>query len=322
MTVSERTAFSGLIRKKALELGFDLCGIARYRPLEECKPVLEDWLKAGMNDKMGYLARDIQKRLDPGLLFQGAKSIVVTGMSYYSENRQRAPGAPIISRYAYGIDYHEIVIPRLEELLSFVKKLLPETGGKTFCDSGPILEKAWAREAGLGWQGRHSVLINRAIGSFFFIGILILNIELEYDKPHSGDFCGDCRLCIDACPTGAINENHTIDARKCIANLTIENRGPINEDLVPFLGGRAYGCDKCQEVCPWNNHARQNINPEMMMPDEIADMTVEEWQELSAEKFDMLFSRSAIERVKYENFRRNIIAAIRSTKQNRPFSSP
>ncbi len=321
MTGSERMAVSGLIRKKASELGFNLCGIAQCRPLEECRPVLEEWLNAGMNDKMGYLARNVQKRLDPGFLLQGAKSIVVTGMNYFSENRQKHSGVPVISRYAYGIDYHEILIPCLEELLSFVKNLVPETEGKTFCDSGPILEKAWAIEAGLGWQGRHSVLINREIGSFFFIGILVLNIELEYDKPHSENFCGDCRLCIDSCPTGAINENHTIDARKCIANLTIENKGPIREDLLPFLGGRVYGCDKCQEVCPWNNCARQNTNREMMLPDEIADMSVEEWQGLTAERFEMLFGRSAIGRVKYENFRRNINAAIGSGKPIRPSSA-
>lgn len=320
MTESERIAVSGLIRKKAFELGFDLCGIAQCRSLEEYRPVFEEWLNAGMNDKMGYLARNVQKRLDPGLLLQGAKSIVVTGMNYYSENRQRHTGVPVISRYAYGIDYHGILIPCLEELLSFVKSLVPETEGKAFCDSGPILEKAWAKEAGLGWQGRNSVLINRAIGSFFFIGVLILNIELVYDKPHRGDFCGDCRLCIDSCPTGAINENHTIDTRKCISNLTIENKDPIREELLPFLGGRVYGCDKCQEVCPWNNSARQNTNREMMPPDEIADMSVEDWQGLTAERFEMLFGKSAIGRVKYENFRRNIIAAISSGKPVRPSS--
>jgi len=320
MTESERIAVSGLIRKKAFELGFDLCGIAQCRPLKEYQSVFEEWLNAGMNDKMGYLARNVQKRLDPGLLLHGAKSIVVTGMNYYSENRQRHTGVPVISRYAYGIDYHGILIPCLEELLSFVKSLVPETEGKAFCDSGPILEKAWAKEAGLGWQGRNSVLINRAIGSFFFIGVLILNIELVYDKPHRGDFCGDCRLCIDSCPTGAINENHTIDTRKCISNLTIENKDPIREELLPFLGGRVYGCDKCQEVCPWNNSARQNTNREMMPPDEIADMSVEDWQGLTAERFEMLFGKSAIGRVKYENFRRNIIAAISSGKPVRPSS--
>ena len=320
MTGAERIAVSGLIRKKAFELGFDLCGIAQCRPLKEYQSVFEEWLNAGMNDKMGYLARNVQKRLDPGLLLHGAKSIVVTGMNYYSENRQRHTGVPVISRYAYGIDYHGILIPCLEELLSFVKSLVPETEGKAFCDSGPILEKAWAKEAGLGWQGRNSVLINRAIGSFFFIGVLILNIELVYDKPHRGDFCGDCRLCIDSCPTGAINENHTIDTRKCISNLTIENKDPIREELLPFLGGRVYGCDKCQEVCPWNNSARQNTNREMMPPDEIADMSVEDWQGLTAERFEMLFGKSAIGRVKYENFRRNIIAAISSGKPVRPSS--
>ena len=320
MTESERIAVSGLIRKKAFELGFDLCGIAQCRPLKEYQSVFEEWLNAGMNDKMGYLARNVQKRLDPGLLLHGAKSIVVTGMNYYSENRQLHTGVPVISRYAYGIDYHGILIPCLEELLSFVKSLVPETEGKAFCDSGPILEKAWAKEAGLGWQGRNSVLINRAIGSFFFIGVLILNIELVYDKPHRGDFCGDCRLCIDSCPTGAINENHTIDTRKCISNLTIENKDPIREELLPFLGGRVYGCDKCQEVCPWNNSARQNTNREMMPPDEIADMSVEDWQGLTAERFEMLFGKSAIGRVKYENFRRNIIAAISSGKPVRPSS--
>ncbi len=178
------------------------------------------------------------------MLLPGAKSLVVTGLSYYSEIKQKDPRAPVLSRYAYGVNYHDVISPKLEKLLEFIKAhihLIVRAGYSVI--RAHLLEKAWAREAGLGWQGKHSIVINKKIGSFFFIGALVLNIELDYDTPFEGEYCGECRLCIDECPTGAINDNRTIDARKCIANLTIENRGPIPEDIIPKLGGRVYGCD-------------------------------------------------------------------------------
>jgi|APIni6443716594_1056825.scaffolds.fasta_scaffold109289_2 epoxyqueuosine reductase len=300
------------IRKKIPELGFDIWGIAKSRSLDEYGPYLEAWVDAGMNDKMGYLARDINKRLNPVNLFPEAKSLIVTGLSYYSENKQKDPMAPVLSRYTYGIDYHEVISEKLEKLLSLIKSLVPGTEGQIVVDTASLLEKAWAREAGLGWQGRHSIMINKNIGSFFFIGILVLNIDLDYDAPFDRDYCGDCRICIDACPTGAINDNRTIDTRKCISNLTIENRGPIPQDIVPHLGRRVYACDRCQEVCPWNKHVEQNKTPEFAINDEVAEMSLSEWQNLSQEKFTRLFGKTSMCRVRYEKLMGNIEAALKS----------
>jgi epoxyqueuosine reductase len=300
------------IRKKIPELGFDIWGIAKSRSLDEYGPYLEAWVEAGMNDKMGYLARDINKRLNPVNLFPEAKSLIVTGLSYYSENKQKDPMAPVLSRYTYGIDYHEVISEKLEKLLSLIKSLVPGTEGQIVVDTASLLEKAWAREAGLGWQGRHSIMINKNIGSFFFIGILVLNIDLDYDAPFDRDYCGDCRICIDACPTGAINDNRTIDTRKCISNLTIENRGPIPQDIVPHLGRRVYACDRCQEVCPWNKHVEQNKTPEFAINDEVAEMSLSEWQNLSQEKFTRLFGKTSMCRVRYEKLMGNIEAALKS----------
>jgi epoxyqueuosine reductase len=310
MAGSDIELLSFQIKDNAKKIGFDICGITRSRSLEEYGPFLKDWISKGMNDKMGYLERDIGKRLDPGLLFHGAKSLVVTGLNYYADIAQKDRSVPILSRYTYGTDYHDVITGKLEKLLMWIKSVRPEAEGKPVVDSSPVLEKAWAREAGLGWQGRHSIVINRQIGSFFFIGILILNIELQYDRILKKDLCGSCRLCIDECPTGAINDNRTIDARKCIANLTIENRGPIPEDIGPFLGRRIYGCDRCQEVCPWNKKAVPNKNPEFTLSDGIRNMKLDDWESLSKEQFVRLFGKSPVGRVKYEQFVRNINLAI------------
>jgi epoxyqueuosine reductase len=297
---------SVLIKQKAIGLGFDICGIAASRPLIEREEILKDWCSAGMNDCMHYLSRDFEKRIDPNYLVPGAKSLIVTGLSYYTDNKQKEPDVPVLSRYAYGESYHTVIKRKLDKLLSYIQTFFPEAEGRAFVDSAPLLEKAWAAEAGLGWQGKHSVVINKEIGSFFFIGTLILNVELDYDKPASRDYCGDCTLCIDSCPTMAINENRTIDARKCIANLTIENRGPIPEELIPRMGARVYGCDICQEVCPWNKGAKIHHTPDFDLPEEVQNMTKEEWLNLTKEKFNRLFKGTALERRKYEPFMRNV----------------
>ena len=299
-----------LIKDKARETGFDLCGIAEARSLSEYFQVLKEWCGKGMNADMAFLARDMGNRFDPSLNLPGVKSVVVTGLSYNLEMMQKEPGVPLLSRYAYGIDYHEVIREKLESIHGLIKSLAPGTTGKVFVDSGTIAEKMWAKEAGLGWQGRHSIIINDTIGSFFLIGIILTDLELLHDKPYSGDHCGDCRLCIETCPTGAINEDRTIDARKCIANLTIENREPIPAEIVPKLGRRVYGCDRCQEVCPWTSNALPCRTPEFFLDDEISAMTTEEWKSLTEDKFMELFSRSAIKRVKYDRFVRNIGAAL------------
>lgn len=312
MTTSADTTTSMLIKDKARELGFDLCGIAQSRSLKEREAVLKNWCSEGMNAGMGYLSRDIEKRINPEFLVPGAKSLIVTGLSYYTDKQQREPGVPILSRYAFGENYHDVIKRKLDKLFLYIKGIKPETIGRAFVDSSPLLEKAWAVEAGLGWQGRHSIIINKELGSFFFIGTLILNIDLAYDDQVIEENCGKCRSCIDLCPTAAINENHTIDARKCIANLTIENRGPIPEDIIPSIGGRVYGCDKCQEVCPWNNDAKPHANPEFNLPEEIEKMKKEDWINLSEENFNRLFKGTAIERRKYEPFMRNVTDVTKS----------
>jgi epoxyqueuosine reductase len=307
MNASHDNTISGQIKQKAYELGFDLCGIAPSRPLVERGNILQQWCERGMNCDMNYLERNIEKRIDPEYLIPGAKSVIVTGLNYFTDNKQEEPNVPVISRYAYGTNYHDVITKKLEVMLEFIRGLEVETDGRSFVDSEPLLEKAWAVEAGLGWQGRHSIVINDKIGSFFFIGIIVLNLKLDYDNPYKENRCGNCRLCIDQCPTGAINEDGTIDARKCIANLTIENRGPIPEDLIPKIGGRVYGCDKCQEVCPWNRHAKSHNTPEFELPEELRLMKKEEWLNLTREQFDRLFKDSPVERRKYEPFMRNVI---------------
>ncbi|MCJ7820744.1 MAG: tRNA epoxyqueuosine(34) reductase QueG [Bacteroidales bacterium] len=312
MAVPGKDNLSALTREKAFELGFDLCGIAKARALDEYGAVLKSWCETGMSGDMIYLSRNIEKRVDPEFLFPGVKSLVVTGLNYFSENKQTAPGVPVLSRYAYGVNYHDVINAKLEKLLAYIKTIESKAEGRPIVDSAPLLEKEWAHEAGMGWQGKHSILINKETGSFFFIGTLLLNLELEYDSPFKGEYCRECRLCIDSCPTGAINNNRTIDARKCIANLTIENRGPIPEEIIPRLGGRVYGCDKCQEVCPWNKHAKSNLAPEFAINEEVAGMSRDDWQFLTGEQFTRLFKGSAVERVKYEHFIRNIRAALKS----------
>jgi epoxyqueuosine reductase len=306
MTTSADKSLSAMIKQKAHDLGFDLCGIAPSRSLKERENILREWCASGMNGEMSYLGKNIEKRIDPDSRVLGAKSVIVTGLNYYTDNKQEEQDVPIISRYAFGINYHDVIKEKLELILEFIKGLEPEMEGRSFVDSEPFLEKAWAVEAGLGWQGRHSIVINNRIGSFFFIGIIVLNIEIDSDKPFKENRCGNCRLCIDLCPTGAINENGTIDARKCIANLTIENRGPIPEDIIPKIGGRVYGCDRCQEICPWNRNAKSHKTPEFELSGELKQMKREEWLNLTRDQFDKFFKGSPIERRKYEPFMRNV----------------
>jgi epoxyqueuosine reductase len=297
---------SAKIKAKAHELGFDLVGIAQPGRLTGHGEKLLQWCSEGMNGSMGYLARNVEKRTDPGLLFTGARSLIVTGLNYFTGKEQGGNGIPVISRYAYGENYHDVIIGKLNSLLVYIKELVPEADGKSFVDSAPLLEKAWAQRAGLGWPGRHSVLINRQLGSFFFIGILITKLELEYDKPFTEDYCGSCRLCLDACPTAAINENRTIDVRKCIAYQTIEQKEPMTEEVVERSGGRIFGCDICQEACPWNNHAHHHNTAAFELSGDVKNMTAEDWKNLTKERFKKIFKFSAIGSKKYETFIENV----------------
>jgi epoxyqueuosine reductase len=309
ITNVEKTS-SVLIKEYASELGFDICGFTRARSLDEHRAVLTQWTFEGMNGDMAYLGQNIEKRLDPRILMHGAKSLIVTGLNYYTGKKQGGNGVPVISRYAYGLNYHDVIKKKLHKLLDFIKTINPDTVGRSFVDSAPLLEKAWGREAGLGWPGRHSILINKQLGSFFFLGFLIVNIELDYDEPAGEDYCGKCTLCVDSCPTGAINNNRTIDSRRCIAYQTLESKTSIPEDIVSKLEGRAFGCDKCQEICPWNNASKKHKTPEFDLPPEVELMTAEHWKNLSRKDFKRLFKGSAIGRRSYCRFMDNIEAAL------------
>ena len=293
-----------LVKEFATEIGFDLCGIARARSLDEHKPILTKWVYTGMNGDMAYLGQNIEKRIDPRILFPGAKSIIVTGLNYYTEKKQGGNGIPVISRYAYGVNYHDVIREKLNKIRNFIKSIYPEAAGRSFVDSAPLLEKAWGREAGLGWPGKHSILVNRKIGSFFFLGVIVINIDFEYDQPVEEDYCGSCTLCIDSCPTGAINDNRTIDTRRCVAYLTLESRTRIPDDLVMKLEGRAFGCDKCQDVCPWNKNSKPHKTPEFELPAEVGGMTAENWKNLTRKDYKRLFEKSAIGRRTYCRFMR------------------
>ncbi len=306
MSLSQEIEITEMIKAKAFELGFDLCGVAPVRKLEEHEPVFQKWVSEGMNGQMSYLARDTEKRTDPSLIFPGAKSVIVTGLNYYTDKRQEVRGVPLISKYAYGDDYHDVIINKLDKILDFIVSKIPNVKGKSCVDSSPILEKAWAREAGLGLAGRHSVIINREIGSFFFIGILLVNTELEYDNPFSGDYCTGCRICIESCPTEAINENRTIDTRKCISYYTIEHKGEIPENITVKMGNRIFGCDICQDVCPWNRKAKQHKITEFDLSPVFSRMKTDDWMSLTEEQFNLIFKRSSVKRRKYVTVMQNL----------------
>lgn len=309
MNTGSSKTISELIKDKAFELGFDLCGIAQSHPLTKNGNILSEWCREGMNGEMTYLGRDINKRINPEILFPGAKSVIVTGLNYYSEKEQGGGGIPVISRYAYGENYHDVIIAKLTRLLDYITTISPEAEGKAFVDTAPLLEKAWAHEAGLGWQGRHSVLINDKIGSFFFLGVIVLNLELEYDKPFEEDKCGICRMCIESCPTDAINDNRTLNVNKCIAYQTLESKAPVPDNVAKNMEGRVYGCDKCQEVCPWNKIAKQNDTPEFQLPDEIRKMSSADWFNMTEAQFNILFKRSTVKRGKFIRLKRNLKSA-------------
>ncbi len=302
-------SLSFLIKKYAAEVGFDLCGFAQARSLEEHRNIIANWTLAGMNGDMAYLGQNIGKRIDPRILVPGARSIIVTGLNYYTEKKQGGNGVPVISRYAYGANYHYVIKSKLNRIISFIKDIHPEASGKAFVDTAPLLEKAWGKEAGLGFPGRHSVLINKELGSFFFLGIIVMNIDLEYDKPATKDYCGSCNLCVGACPTGAINSDRTIDSRKCIAFLTLESKTSIPDDLSNKLEGRIFGCDRCQEVCPWNKNSKPHSTPEFEIPEEVKKMTAEDWKALTRKDYKRLFKDSVIGRRSYCRLMDNIQVA-------------
>ena len=296
---------SSLIKRRSEELGFDLCGIARSRELTEYKDHLNLWLEEGLNAGMDYMERNFEKRIDPGHLVEGARSVIVVGLNYYQDEPDWK-NRPRFSKYAFGKDYHLVLKDKLYRLFKFIKEVAPDTTGRVFVDSAPVLEKIWAVEAGLGWIGKNSMLISKNYGSFMFLGELIVDIDLEYDKPETGGFCGSCTKCIEACPNQAILTGKKVDSNRCISCLTIEHRGEFNDPVSQSLHEHVFGCDICQDVCPWNNRADVTDINEFDIKPEIRDFTREQWQKVTEEQYAKIFHDSPVQRTGYSGFLRNL----------------
>lgn len=291
------------IKAKALELGFLACGIAQADFLQEDASRLEQWLRAGKHGRMGYMANHFGLRTDPRELVPGAKSVISLAYNYFTPNKQTDPEAPKLSTYAYGRDYHKVVKQRMKPLMQFITETYGQVEMRCFTDSAPVLEKAWAERAGIGWRGKHSLIIRKGQGSYFFLAEIILGLELAPDAPAT-DHCGTCRRCIDACPTEAI-ELYGINAGKCISYYTIELREAIPADAGDFRNW-AFGCDICQQVCPWNRFSTPHNEPDFAPKPELMELTAAEWNELTEERFDKLFFASPVKRTKYDGLMRNL----------------
>jgi epoxyqueuosine reductase len=294
-----------LIKQEAQRLGFLQCGISKAGFLEEEAPRLEKWLNAKMHGEMGYMANHFDKRLDPTKLVDGAKTVITVLLNYFPEETQKDPAAPKISKYAYGKDYHHVTKGKLRELVEFINQEIGEVDGRAFVDSAPVMDKAWAAKSGLGWVGKNSNLIHPKNGSFFFIGELILDLELEPDHPIR-DHCGTCTACIDACPTEAIVDPYVVDGSKCISYLTIELKDAIPTSMKGQFDDWAFGCDVCQDVCPWNRFSKPHSEPQFNPHPEMLDMTKKDWEELTEDVFKKVFQKSAVKRTKFAGLKRNI----------------
>jgi len=297
---------SAAIKEKALELGFAGCGFSQAEALSEDAPRLLTWLEEGHHARMGYMANHFDKRINPTLLVEGARTVISLLYNYYTDRVQSDPEAPILSKYAYGIDYHFVMKDKMHLLFDFIKSMHPEAQGRVFVDSAPVLDRAWAKRAGLGWIGKNSMLISRSAGSFVFIGEIILNLELEYNQIPESDFCGSCTRCIEACPTDAILDTRRIDSERCISYQTIESKGEISSEIEGNLSGRVFGCDICQDVCPWNRKALNHHEPAFIPKEELLDMSLKSWQNLSREEYKLLFPESAVQRAGYNKLKNNL----------------
>lgn len=288
------------IKLKAIELGFSDCGITQSRNLLEEEIHYQIWLDKGCNADMNFLKNSKSKRLNPQNFVENSKSVISVLYNYFPKTTKQNSKYKI-SKYAISEDYHKIVSSKLNLLLNYINSEIQPVNGKIFTDSSPVLEKALAKRAGLGWIGKNSLLITKK-GSFYFIGELFVDIELQYDKPLDYDYCGNCTKCIDACPTSAIYENHKIDANLCIAYHTIENKNQLPDFLKEKFNNWIYGCDICQDICPWNSKIEPNLEPIM----QITKMKDDDFENLTEEEFDEIFSNSAIKRIKFNRLKRNI----------------
>jgi epoxyqueuosine reductase len=294
------------IKQKALELGFFEVGFSKAEFLEAEAPKLEMWLSNNMHGKMAYMENNFDKRLDPRLLVDGAKTVVSLLFNYYSTQKQNDSTAPKISRYAYGHDYHDVLKVKLHELLNWMREHIGDINGRAFVDSAPVLERAWATKSELGWIGKNGNLINKGSGSFYFLSELIIDLDLQPDTKIATNHCGTCTACIDACPTEAIVNPSIIDGSKCISYYTIELKDAIPDDAKGKFDNWMFGCDVCQDVCPWNRFAKHNKEPQFSPSTELMGFTKQEWIDLTEDVFKKVFKNSPVKRTKYNGLKRNI----------------
>jgi epoxyqueuosine reductase len=299
---------SQLIKSIAAGLGFSFCGISKAEFLDEEAARLEEWLKRGYAAQMHYLEMNFDQRLDPRLLVPGAKSVVSLIYNYYPKKDLAENGSAAglkIAKYAYGEDYHFLVKDKLKIFMQRLQREIGEVNGRAFVDSAPVHERAWARKAGIGWIGKNSLLLNRNMGSFFFLAELVLDLELEYDGPIK-DYCGSCTACMDACPTDAIPQPYVVDGNKCISYLTIELKDEIPVEQKGKFDNWIFGCDICQDVCPWNRFSRPHNEPGFEPHPDLEKMKTRDWQDISEGVFKKLFKKSAVKRTKFSGLKRNI----------------
>jgi epoxyqueuosine reductase len=290
----------------ATRLGFDYCGIAKAVKLEDDARRLEDWLKNGRQGSMHYMENHFDLRIDPQKLVPGARSVITLLKNYFPSEKQ-IPGVPKISKYAFGKDYHEVIRKKLKAFIQRIKTEIGEIQGRGFVDSAPVLERSWASRSGLGWIGKNGNLINKKSGSFFFIATLITDLELEYDDPFAKDYCGSCTKCMDACPTQALLPGKIVEGSKCISYFTIELKDQlIPEEVKGKFRDWVFGCDICQDVCPWNRFSKPHQEPEFNPIPEILNLSSEEWMAMTEEKFKTIFHDSALKRTKWKGLQRNL----------------
>ena len=315
MATVKQERYARIIRQEAQRLGFSSIGFAQAEHMDEEARRLEEWLHRDYHGKMGYMANHFDKRVDPTKLVPGAKTVVSLLYNYFPAEEQTDPDAPKIARYAYGKDYHYILKPKLKELLAFIRDQIGQVEGRCFVDSAPVLERDWAARAGVGWTGKNTLLITPKAGSWFFLAELIIDLELPADTPMK-DYCGTCTRCIDACPTEAISpQGYLVDGSKCISYLTIELRDAIPEEFAGKMENWIFGCDICQDVCPWNRFASPHQEEAFTPHPDLLDMPRREWEELTEETFREVFRKSAVKRTKFKGLQRNI-AFLRKQPKN------